>query len=225
MVLGVACFFLLIDTPALAKRWLSPEEIRYLELSMFVKQGGTSTGESGFKWRDLKVVLMNWRIYVQAYLLFCQSALSYGNRCSNPIRDIGLIEFPPRYQVHPPDYHQSHGIQLHKCPAHFRPSIHCRRDICHRVCTVVRSLLLANAICLHPHGICRSSLFYYPLPERGAGSKKRSGILCSRLVCHRYLSHSARSCVLECKQHRPSVSTGYGNRASELCRQCRWHTG
>ncbi|KAI2695469.1 hypothetical protein DTO013E5_6059 [Penicillium roqueforti] len=84
VVLGVACFFLLIDTPALAKRWLSPEEIRYLELSMFVKQGGTSTGESGFKWRDLKVVLMNWRIYVQAYLLFCQSALSYGTKFTLP---------------------------------------------------------------------------------------------------------------------------------------------
>jgi hypothetical protein len=25
---------------------------------MFIKQGGTSTGESGFKWRDLKIVLL-----------------------------------------------------------------------------------------------------------------------------------------------------------------------
>lgn len=91
VVLGIACFFLLIDTPALSKRWLSPEEIRYLELSMFIKQGGTSTGEGGFKWRDLKVVLLNWRIYVQGYLLFCQSALSYGNSPSNPIRHIVLI--------------------------------------------------------------------------------------------------------------------------------------
>lgn len=91
VVLGIACFFLLIDTPALSKRWLSPDEIRYLELSMFIKQGGTSTGEEGFKWRDLKVVLMNWRIYVQGYLLFCQSALSYGNIPSNPTQHIGLI--------------------------------------------------------------------------------------------------------------------------------------
>ncbi|KAJ5517800.1 Major facilitator superfamily domain general substrate transporter [Penicillium expansum] len=84
VALGIACFFLLIDTPALSKRWLSPEEIRYLELSMFIKQGGTSTGEAGFKWRDLKVVLLNWRIYVQAYLLFCQSALSYGTKFTLP---------------------------------------------------------------------------------------------------------------------------------------------
>ncbi|CAP96482.1 hypothetical protein E8E15_008346 [Penicillium rubens] len=84
VVLGVACFFLLIDTPALSKRWLSPDEIRYLELSMFIKQGGTSTGESGFKWRDLKIVLLNWRIYVLSYFLFCQSALSYGTKFTLP---------------------------------------------------------------------------------------------------------------------------------------------
>ena len=76
--LGVACFFLLIDTPAFSSRWLSPEQIRYLELSMFIKQGGTFQAESGVKMRDLKMVLTNWRVYVQAYFLFCQSALSYG---------------------------------------------------------------------------------------------------------------------------------------------------
>ncbi|KAJ6071008.1 hypothetical protein N7467_012327 [Penicillium canescens] len=68
VVLGVACFFMLIDTPAISKRWLNEEEIRYLELSMFIKQGGTNGDEStSFKWRDLTMVLTNWR-----------SALSYG---------------------------------------------------------------------------------------------------------------------------------------------------
>lgn len=80
VILGVACFFLLIDTPALSTRWLSPDEIRYLELSMFIKQGGTSVEESAFKLKDLKMVLTNWRVYVQAYFLLCQSALSYGKR-------------------------------------------------------------------------------------------------------------------------------------------------
>ena len=78
VLLGVACFFFLIDTPALSTRWLKPDEIRYLELSMFIKQGGAFQEESGGKLRDLKKVLMNWRVYVQAYFLICQSALSYG---------------------------------------------------------------------------------------------------------------------------------------------------
>ncbi|KAH7130898.1 major facilitator superfamily domain-containing protein [Dactylonectria macrodidyma] len=84
VVLGVACFFLLIDTPALSTRWLEPEEIRYLELSMFIKQGGGYREESSVRWKDIKMVLTNWRIYVQAYFLICQSALSYGIKFTLP---------------------------------------------------------------------------------------------------------------------------------------------
>ncbi|ETN45996.1 uncharacterized protein HMPREF1541_00179 [Cyphellophora europaea CBS 101466] len=82
--LGVGCFFLLIDTPALSSRWLEPDEIRYLELSMFIKQGGAFSDESGGKMRDLVKVLKNWRVYVQAYFLICQSALSYGIKFTLP---------------------------------------------------------------------------------------------------------------------------------------------
>jgi hypothetical protein len=78
VVFGALCFFLLIDTPALSSRWLTPDEIRYLEVSMFIKQGGAFQEEGNNKMRDLKKVLSNWRVYVQAYFLFCQSALSYG---------------------------------------------------------------------------------------------------------------------------------------------------
>lgn len=84
VVLGIACFFLLIDTPALSKRWLEPDEIRYLELSMFIKQGGGFQEENSVKWKDIKMVLTNWRIYVQAYFLLCQSALSYGIKFTLP---------------------------------------------------------------------------------------------------------------------------------------------
>ncbi|RYP66377.1 hypothetical protein DL769_006039 [Monosporascus sp. CRB-8-3] len=84
VALGIACFFLLIDTPALSTRWLESEEIRFLELSMFIKQGGKFHEESGVKWRDLKMVLMNWRVYVQSYFLLCQSALSYGTKFTLP---------------------------------------------------------------------------------------------------------------------------------------------
>ncbi|KAK7418582.1 hypothetical protein QQZ08_011166 [Neonectria magnoliae] len=84
VLLGVGCFFLLIDTPALSTRWLEPEEIRYLELSMFIKQGGGFHEENSVKWKDIKMVITNWRIYVQAYFLLCQSALSYGIKFTLP---------------------------------------------------------------------------------------------------------------------------------------------
>ncbi|OHE96301.1 major facilitator superfamily transporter [Colletotrichum orchidophilum] len=88
VVMGASCFFLLIDTPTLSTRWLEPEEIRYLELSIFIKSGGGAREEAGaggkVNWRDLKMNLTNWRIYVQAYFLVCQSALSYGIKFTLP---------------------------------------------------------------------------------------------------------------------------------------------
>jgi MFS family permease len=78
VLIGISCAFLLIDSPALSTRWLDPEEIRYLELSMFIKQGGKFHSETGFRFKDLKMAMKNWRIYCQAYFLFVQSALSYG---------------------------------------------------------------------------------------------------------------------------------------------------
>ncbi|UQC91151.1 major facilitator superfamily transporter [Colletotrichum lupini] len=88
VVMGACCFFFLIDTPTLSKRWLEPEEIRYLELSIFIKSGGGAREEAGaggkVNWRDLKMNLTNWRIYVQAYFLVCQSALSYGIKFTLP---------------------------------------------------------------------------------------------------------------------------------------------
>jgi MFS family permease len=38
--LGISCFFFLVDSPSLSKRWLEPEEIRFLELQRFIKDGG-----------------------------------------------------------------------------------------------------------------------------------------------------------------------------------------
>ncbi|KAK6196939.1 HIR complex subunit [Pestalotiopsis sp. IQ-011] len=84
VVIGICCRFLLIDSPALSTRWLDQEEIRYLELSMFIKQGGNFQSEKHFRWTDLKMAAKNWRIYMQAYFLFVQSALSYGTKFTLP---------------------------------------------------------------------------------------------------------------------------------------------
>ena len=92
VLIGVACFFLLIDTPALSTRWLEPDEIRYLEVSAFIKQGGMFVEERRFRWKDLKMVLLNWRIYCQSYFLFVQSSLSYGKFRPNNLTHDPLFE-------------------------------------------------------------------------------------------------------------------------------------
>lgn len=83
VVLGVACFFLLIDSPRLSSRWLEPDEIRFLELQLFIKEGGELKKENEAErkkrlWKDLFAVVKNWRVYPLSYILLCQAAVGYG---------------------------------------------------------------------------------------------------------------------------------------------------
>ena len=80
VLLGAVTFFLLVDTPRLAK-WLNPDEVRFLELQAFIKQGGRFQDEgkeNRLIWTDLKACLLNWRMWLIAYIQFCQSAMTYG---------------------------------------------------------------------------------------------------------------------------------------------------
>ncbi|PTB61871.1 MFS general substrate transporter [Trichoderma citrinoviride] len=85
--LGILCFFFLVDSPSLSCNWLCPEEIRFLELQSFVKQGGrfsVQNADKKFHWFEFKMVLTNWRLYLQAYILLCISACSYGTKFTLP---------------------------------------------------------------------------------------------------------------------------------------------
>ncbi|KAL4897490.1 major facilitator superfamily domain-containing protein [Aspergillus ambiguus] len=89
VILGAACFFLLIDSPRLSGRWLEPDEIRYLELQLFIKEGGELKHENETQskrrtWKDLVAVLLNWRLYALSYILLCQAAVGYGNKFTLP---------------------------------------------------------------------------------------------------------------------------------------------
>lgn len=80
VLLGVATFFFLVDTPRLSK-WLEPDEVRFLELQTFIKQGGRFQDESAenrLVWTDLKATLLNWRMWLITFVQFFQSAMTYG---------------------------------------------------------------------------------------------------------------------------------------------------
>lgn len=93
VLLGGVTFFLLVDTPRLAK-WLEPDEVRFLELQGFIKQGGRFQDEEGGRliWTDLKACLLNWRMWLIAYVQFCQSAMTYGE-LRTPKRSLHLFYF------------------------------------------------------------------------------------------------------------------------------------
>jgi hypothetical protein len=80
IVLGVSCFFWLIDSPALSSKWLNTDEIRFLEIQKLIKDGGrgSAADESRVRWNDLKLVLKDWRLYLQSWIMLCAVACSYG---------------------------------------------------------------------------------------------------------------------------------------------------
>lgn len=87
IVLGVTCFFLLVDSPSLSGKWLTEDEIRFLNLQNFIKQGGCGNSEAkdeAFNWYDFKMVVTNWRMYLQAYQLLAIAACSYGMKFTLP---------------------------------------------------------------------------------------------------------------------------------------------
>ncbi|KAJ5667669.1 uncharacterized protein N7477_006239 [Penicillium maclennaniae] len=85
VVLGVLCFFFLINSPKLSGKWLNQDEIRFLELQHFIKDGGQFQEErKSTSWKDITAVLGNWRMYLLAYILLAQSACSYGTKFTLP---------------------------------------------------------------------------------------------------------------------------------------------
>ncbi|KAJ5664678.1 hypothetical protein N7462_011491 [Penicillium macrosclerotiorum] len=91
VIVGVICFFCLIDSPRSSGKWLDPDEIRFLELQHFIKEGGQFREEKKrVSWKDIRAVLLNWRMYLLAYILLCQSACSYGTKFTLPTITEGM---------------------------------------------------------------------------------------------------------------------------------------
>ncbi|OJI99292.1 hypothetical protein ASPVEDRAFT_69737 [Aspergillus versicolor CBS 583.65] len=85
VMLGVTCFFLLIDSPRLSTRWLDQDEIRYLEIQHFIKEGGRFREEQQkTTLKDVGGVMKNWRLYLAAYIMLCQCACNYGTKFTLP---------------------------------------------------------------------------------------------------------------------------------------------
>ncbi|OTA22046.1 hypothetical protein BTJ68_14650 [Hortaea werneckii EXF-2000] len=87
VTLGILVFFVLVDTPARGHKWLKPDEIRFLELQRFIKQGGRfqdETKEKKFIWRDLKACCLDWRLWLLTWTQFAQSAMAYGTKFNLP---------------------------------------------------------------------------------------------------------------------------------------------
>ena len=85
IVLAIFTHFCLIDTPQRSQKWLDAEEVRYLGIQSMIKEGSTdidaTSGNSNRNiFRDLTVVLFNWRYWCFGFLFHAGGACGYGMR-------------------------------------------------------------------------------------------------------------------------------------------------
>ena len=92
IVAGLACYFLLIDSPRHSK-WLSADEVRYLELRQ-VASGRVKPKEHKEKTFDVKVlisVVTDWKIYLLVLAFWSNVTPNYGLKFTMPqiIKNMG----------------------------------------------------------------------------------------------------------------------------------------
>lgn len=95
VLMSLLCFFFLLDTPRHAWKWLTEDEIRFLELQFQMKQASGSCGtviDTRSTWQVVKPILFNWKLYMQASAGLAISASSYGLKFSLPsiIKNMGF---------------------------------------------------------------------------------------------------------------------------------------
>lgn len=76
--LGLLTLFLLVDTPKRSGKWLTQEEIRYLEIMAFIKNGGKQTVKASDKWKDLRSIASDWRYWAFGLVLHNVGTCGYG---------------------------------------------------------------------------------------------------------------------------------------------------
>ncbi|KAL4998446.1 major facilitator superfamily domain-containing protein [Aspergillus recurvatus] len=105
VVLGLLCFLCLIDSPQLSGKWLDQDEIRFLEIQHFIKEGGSFREEQQkTTFRDVWDVMRNWRLYLLAYIMMCQSACNYGTKFTLPTvtKAMGFTDINAQLMTVPP---------------------------------------------------------------------------------------------------------------------------
>ncbi|OBT73139.1 hypothetical protein VF21_08929 [Pseudogymnoascus sp. 05NY08] len=101
---GVACCFLLPDTPSLSTIWLEPEESRYLQFNHAKTRGRGTTKSNKNQFRILIQILTDWQLYLLALVFMASAAPTYGLKFNMPqiIKEMGfstsnaqLLTVPP----------------------------------------------------------------------------------------------------------------------------------
>jgi len=107
-VVGVMCFFLLCDSPALSTSWLDAEEIRYLELRQLnrrvVRPGEYRDSDTHFNLALFKDILTDYKMYLLIFANWSNAVPNYAMKFTMPSilkgmhytsSDAQLLTIPP----------------------------------------------------------------------------------------------------------------------------------
>lgn len=105
VVVGVATFFFLPDSPKHAK-WLKPDEARFLELSHISTRGvkAKETTNKGFQWGVLWSIFTDWQLYLQMLVFMSNSVPNYGLKFTMPqiMKNMGFESTTAQLLTAPP---------------------------------------------------------------------------------------------------------------------------
>lgn len=108
VLIGVATFFCMPDSPELSQKWLETDEIRYLLIQRSVKEGSknAATGEDAqkFKWGYVYDLFTDYKLYLQAWILFTASVCAYGLKFTMPsiTKSMGFTSSQAQLMTIPP---------------------------------------------------------------------------------------------------------------------------
>lgn len=108
VVMGILCFLVLADSPALASAWLTPDEIRYLELRQLARQAyePQEHNEKRFDWKRLMSVVLDWKMYLLILANWSNAVPNYAMKFTMPsiVKSMGytsanaqLLTIPPYF--------------------------------------------------------------------------------------------------------------------------------
>ncbi|CAG8405376.1 unnamed protein product [Penicillium salamii] len=102
IMMAAVCYLLLLDSPSLSPGWLSPDEIRYLEVRQQASNGHSN--HEGFNKRILWNVFTDWKIYLLILANWSNAVPNYALKFNMPdvIKSMGyesanaqLLTIPP----------------------------------------------------------------------------------------------------------------------------------
>lgn len=106
VVMGVLCFLILADSPALAHSWLTPDEIRYLELRQVARQihAPRDFSEKRFDWSALRSVALDWKMYLLILANWSNAVPNYAMKFTMPtiVKSMGFTSAHAQLMTIPP---------------------------------------------------------------------------------------------------------------------------